>query len=134
MGYVSFDFKDHPVGLFLNNILKYHNRQRVEITCYNNNIRGDHLTDQLKQDADRWRDIFSLSDQAAIALMRQDSIDILVDLSGHTAGNRLSMFAQRSAPVQLSWLGYFGTTGLAEMDYILGGNVMDGSPRNHHAW
>jgi predicted O-linked N-acetylglucosamine transferase (SPINDLY family) len=73
----------------------------------------------LQKTSDHWRSLVGLPDDAALALILNDGIDILVDLSGHTAKNRLPLFAQRAAPIQVSWLGYFGTTGLRAMDYLL---------------
>ncbi|KAA0682255.1 glycosyltransferase family 41 protein [Roseomonas genomospecies 6] len=119
IGYVSADFKGHPVGYFLENVLKSHDRSAVTAIGYANNGRMDHVTERLRAAADDWRPIVGLSDGAAAELIRQDEVDILVDLSGHTGSNRLPLFARRPAPVQVSWLGYFGTTGLPAMDWII---------------
>ena len=119
VGYVSGDFNSHPVGYFLEGVLAAHDRASVIAICYANNSRSDALTDRLKKAADGWREIVGVGDDAVEALVRQDGIDILVDLSGHTAANRLALFARRVAPVQVTWLGYFGTTGLRTMDWIL---------------
>ena len=119
VGYVSSDFNSHPVGYFLESVLKAHDRSSVTAIGYANNGRGDHVTERLRAAADDWRPIVGMSDEAAADLIRQDGIDILVDLSGHTGNNRLPLFARRPAPVQVSWLGYFGTTGLPAMDWII---------------
>lgn len=119
VGYVSGDFNSHPVGYFLESVLAAHDRASVKAICYANNSRSDELTDRLKGVADGWREIVGVGDDAVETLIRRDGIDILVDLSGHTAGNRLTLFARRVAPVQVTWLGYFGTTGLPTMDWIL---------------
>jgi protein O-GlcNAc transferase len=119
IGYVSPDFRRHPVGFLLVEILANHAPSEVEVFCYSNNALEDDLTARLRASASHWRNLAALSDDKAADLMRADGIDILVDLSGHTAGNRLPMFALRPAPVQVAWLGYFGTTGLAAMDYVL---------------
>jgi predicted O-linked N-acetylglucosamine transferase (SPINDLY family) len=119
IGYVSADFHRHPVGYFLTPVLAHHDKAAVEVFCYSNDVHVDDLTARLRGGADRWRNLVGLTDQAAAALIIADGIDILVDLAGHTAGNRLRMFARKPAPVQVSWLGYFGTTGLTAMDYIL---------------
>lgn len=119
LGYVSGDLKRHPVGYFLQAILLHHAPAAVEVFCYSNNSADDDLTASLRSDADHWRRLNGLTDEAAAALIRADGIDVLVDLSGHTALNRLPVFAHRPAPVQVSWLGYFGTTGLRAMDYVL---------------
>jgi protein O-GlcNAc transferase len=132
VGYVSGDFHHHPVGFFLTPVLGAHDPAEVEVFCYSNGERADAVTARLRQAAGHWREIGGLSDEAAASMIRQDSIDILIDLSGHTPSNRLSLFALRAAPVQASWLGYAATTGLAEMDYL----VMDPStaPQGADAW
>ncbi len=119
IGYVSADFRDHPVGYFLARVLTAHDRANVEVICYSNSPVVDAMTKRLQETADQWRTIVEVSDADAAAMIRRDGIDILVDLSGHTAMNRLPLFAIRPAPVQATYLGYFGTTGLAAMDYIL---------------
>ncbi len=127
IGYVSADFYFHPVGFFLANVLESHNRTFVEVFCYSNSVKNDDMTDRLRAAADRWRSIAGLSDADAASMIIRDHIDILVDLSGHTAYNRLPIFARRAAPVQASWLGYPGTTGLRAIDYLL----MDESAVRH---
>ncbi|WP_035692808.1 tetratricopeptide repeat protein [Azospirillum halopraeferens] len=119
IGYVSGDFNSHPVGYFLESVLGAHDRSRVTVVAYANNSRSDGLTDRLRARTDAWREIVGVGDDAVEDLVRRDGIDVLVDLSGHTAGNRLTLFARRPAPVQVTWLGYFGTTGLPGMDWIL---------------
>lgn len=119
IGYVSGDFGNHPVGYFLHRVLPAHDRSLVEVFCYSNGAANDELTASIRRSTDNWRDIDGLSDTAAAQAIRRDGIDILVDLSGHTLGNRLPVFAMRAAPVQATWLGYFGTTGLPTMDYII---------------
>ncbi|HWK44608.1 MAG TPA: tetratricopeptide repeat protein [Stellaceae bacterium] len=119
IGYVSADFQSHPVGYFLACALPDRDRAPVEVFCYANSKSADALTDRLRAAADHWRSIASLGDTDAATLIHQDGIDILVDLSGHTANNRLPLFALKPAPIQVTWAGYVGTTGLAAMDYIL---------------
>ncbi|RTL40024.1 MAG: hypothetical protein EKK49_03310, partial [Rhodocyclaceae bacterium] len=119
IGYVSGDFNSHPVGYFLESVLAAHDRRRVTVLCYANNSRSDALTERLRGLADGWQEIVALGDEAVAAQIRADRIDVLVDLSGHTGNNRLGLFARRLAPVQVSWLGYFGSTGLPEMDWVL---------------
>jgi protein O-GlcNAc transferase len=119
IGYVSADFMRHPVGYFIKSVFAAHDRSQVEVFCYSNNLRGDSLTQELASLADHWRIIAASADSPAAEAIRRDHIDIMVDLSGHTAGHRLPLFAHRLAPVQVSWLGYFGTTGLSAIDYIL---------------
>ena len=100
IGYVSGDFGHHPVGLFMRPVLANHDRDHFEIYCYCNNEPDLDLTRELKASSDHWRDITLLSDDQAAALIRSDAIDILVDLSGYTAGSRLPVFLKRPAPVQ----------------------------------
>jgi len=119
IGYVSADLRDHPVAYFVESVLAAADRAAFEITCYSNLRDEDATTARLRRSVDRWRPIHGQSDESVGAAIRQDGIDILVDLSGHTTGSRLAAFADKPAPVQCSWLGYFGTTGLAEIDYII---------------
>ena len=118
IGYVSADFSRHPVGFYLCNILPFHNSDKVEITCYSNSRKCDDITDKLRNTAAKWRNVNGISDEVMVEKIKEDGIDILVDLSGHTAGHRLSVFAECPAPVQVSWMGYTGTTGLTAIDYI----------------
>ena len=117
IGYLSPDFYQHSVALFIEPILAAHDRAQVEVYCYANVTRRDAMTGRLKGLADHWRDIAAASDTRVAELIREDRIDILVDLAGHTAGNRLPLFARRPAPVQVTYLGYLNTTGMAAMDY-----------------
>jgi protein O-GlcNAc transferase len=125
IGYVSGDFREHVVGRNLLPILREHDRGQVEIFCYANRVREDNLTLQIRDCADSWRSIFGLSDSRGADLIRADRIDILVDLSVHTAGNRLLIFAQKPAPVQATYLGYCSSTGLETMDYRLSDPYLD---------
>lgn len=129
IGYVSGDFCLHPVGLFIEGVLASHDKSDVEVYCYYNFPQRDEQTARLASLADHWRDIHDISDEVADALIRKDEIDILVDLSGHTEANRLLLFARKPAPVQVTWLGYFDTTGVSEMDYLLADPV--GVPEAH---
>ncbi|HWA21737.1 MAG TPA: tetratricopeptide repeat protein [Caulobacterales bacterium] len=119
IGYVSGDFNFSPGGIFLTKVLATHDPGAVEVFCYANNVRNDSTTQRLREYAHHWRDIARVADSDAAAMISQDGIDILIDLSGHTALNRLLLFARRPAPLQASWLGYPGTTGLAGIDYLL---------------
>lgn len=119
VGFVSADFCRHPVGYFLTGFFAVPRRADYTFYCYANQSREDNLTRTFKNSADHWREIRSLSDQQAADLVRADGIDVLVDLAGHTTGNRLGVFALRPAPCQVSWLGFFASTGLATMDHIL---------------
>lgn len=120
IGYVSGDFWQHSVAYLLAPVLSAHDRDMFAVYCYTNAQRSDTMTDRLRSYSDGWRSILGLSDDEAAHIIQQDDIDLLVDLSGHTAGNRLSLFAKRPAPVQVTWLGYSGTTGLSAIDYLVG--------------
>lgn len=119
IGYVSADLHQHPVGLFMTPVLEAHDATAVESFVYDNGLVADATTTRLRRRADHWRDIKALTDDDAASLVRSDQIDILVDLSGHTARNRLALFGRRAAPVQVSHLGYVSTTGLSGIDYVL---------------
>ena len=119
IGYVSGDLGQHPVGFFLAPVLACHDRTAIEVVCYSNRDRSDALADRLRGSSDQWRRLVGLSDDAVASLVRADRIDILVDLAGHTARNRLGLFAAKPAPVQATWAGCWGTIGLSRMDYIL---------------
>ncbi|HEY0834275.1 MAG TPA: hypothetical protein VGE72_10250, partial [Azospirillum sp.] len=118
VGYVSADLGYHPVGYFLAPVLPAHDRRAVEVFCYSAK-REDGLTRRLRAAADHWRPIHGLDEAAVAAMIAADGIDILVDLAGHTGGNRLTVFARKPAPVQATWAGYVGTTGLSAMDALI---------------
>lgn len=117
IGYVSADFRDHAVAQFMVPLLEHHDRNRFRVYCYSNVQRPDQVTERIRALSDDWREIVHATDTAAAALVASDGIDILVDLSGHSGGHRLLVFARRPAPVQVTYLGYPNTTGLAEMDF-----------------
>ena len=119
IGYVSPDFRHHPVGYFLTAILDHHDPAAVEIHCYSNSRVVDDVTRRLQGAVAGWRNILALDDGAAAELIRADGIDILVDLSGHMADHRLRLFQRRPAPVQATWLGFFCSTGLEAIDHII---------------
>ena len=117
IGYVSPDFRRHSVSYFLLPIFANHDSGMIEVTCYSNGLIEDEVTEQLRNSVAQWRSIFGMSDTDAARLIQSDEIDVLVDLSGHTMGNRLPLFALKPAPIQASYLGYPATTGLSAMDY-----------------
>lgn len=119
IGFVSGDFKAHPVGFFLEGILRDIDPARIQLIAYSNNSSDDQNTERLRALFAQWHVIRNLSDDDAAHMIHDHRIDILVDLAGHTADNRMPVFARRPAPVQVTWLGYFASTGLVEMDYIL---------------
>ena len=119
IGYVSPDFRHHPVGYFIEQILAHHDKSSFEIYCYSNRTINDDVTQRLRRHADHWCDIVGQPDEAVIQKIRNDGIDILIDLAGHTMGHSLMVFAQKPAPVQATWIGDPATTGLPAMDYII---------------
>jgi len=119
LGYVSADLGRHPVGFFLLPALRHHDRRAFDVVCYSGRRAPDAWTRRLRAEADGWVETADLDDAALEARIRADRVDLLVDLAGHTAGNRLAVFARRPAPLQLSWLGYPGTTGLAAIDHLI---------------
>jgi predicted O-linked N-acetylglucosamine transferase (SPINDLY family) len=122
VGFVSGDLRDHPVGYFLEGVLAALASQasgRLEVFVYSNNSGSDETSQRLQAHCTGWHIVQHLSDDAFTRRVRDDAIDILIDLSGHTAHNRLLVFARKPAPVQVSWLGYFATTGLAAIDYFI---------------
>jgi protein O-GlcNAc transferase len=119
VGFVSADFRKHPVGYFFECVLSRLDRSRIEPIAYSNGLQNDELTARIRPRFAAWHHVADTSDAALARAIHEEGIDILVDLSGHTGRNRLPMFAWRPAPVQVSWLGYFATTGLAEIDYVL---------------
>ncbi len=125
VGFISGDFRTHSVSHFFEPILSARDRGAFTYVLYCNHDLQDAVTARLRAAADAWRDIWQLTDAAVIDLVRADRIDILVDLSGHTASNRLAVFARRAAPVQISYLGYPASTGLATMDYRITDAVTD---------
>src|SRR5439155_14011687 len=119
LGYVSPDFKEHAVACFIEPILAHHDREHFHITCYSDVDRPDAVTQRLRGYPVQWRDLLHVAEEHAAELIRQDQIDVLVDLAGHTSGNRLLTFARKPAPVQMTYLGYPNTTGMSTMDYRL---------------
>ncbi len=119
VGFVSADFSRHPVGTFLIPLFEHLPRNSLELFCYSDRLTKDDVTERLQASATQWHDVTSLDDERLAQQIRTDQIDILFDLAGHTAHNRLLVFARKPAAVQITWLGYVGTTGLQAMDYIL---------------
>ena len=125
IGYVSGDFRNHPVGRFIHPLLMAHDHGNFEVFCYASVHLPDTLTARIEPLPDVWRDIRTLSDREAADLIRQDQIDILIDLTMHMAGNRLPLFARKPAPLQVTYLAYAGTTGLETMDYRITDPYLD---------
>ena len=119
LGFVSPDLRLHPVGFFLARVLENLARPSFEVVCYGSRADRDTLSVRLAAAANEWHDVVGLDDDALADRIRGDRIDILFDLSGHTTENRLLVFARRPAPIQISWIGYVGTTGLKAMGYLI---------------
>ncbi|MCK4783493.1 MAG: tetratricopeptide repeat protein [Desulfobacteraceae bacterium] len=125
IGYLSPDFCDHPVSYFIEPVLRSHDREKVMVYCFANVENPDTVTQRLRSAVDIWYDIRGMEDTKVIELIKKSGIDILVDLAGHSQDNRLLVFTQRPAPVQLTWLGYPNTTGIKSIDYRLTDAIAD---------
>lgn len=119
VGYFSADLGYHVVSFFMEPVLASHDPEAVDVHCYYAGVKEDAQCEKLKGFGVRWRSIAALDEESLHRAVLADGLDVAVDLSGHTGGNRLAVFARRVAPVQVTWLGYPNTTGLAAMDYRL---------------
>lgn len=124
IGYVSADFRDHVVGRNIWPLFQHHHRSEFEIVCYATGVQ-DHLTRKFQHYAGRWRDTSDITDAMLDQMIRDDEVDILIDLSQHTSGNRLLVFAHRPAPVQVSFAGYPESTGLEAIGYRISGKWLE---------
>lgn len=129
VGYVSPNLSRHSVGYFMEPVIARHDRSAFEVYCYYTHPHSDDTTEHLARLADQWRPAHAADDEALARMIVEDRIDVLVDLSGHTALNRLRVFARKPAPVQVTWLGYPDTTGLATIDYRITDAIADPAPR-----
>lgn len=120
IGLVSGDFRRHPVGYLLKGPLRHIDKSRFEIHAYSNHAVEDEVTAELRALCEGWTNVVAMHDARLAEQIRKDRIDILLDLMGHTEHGRLALFARRPAPVQASWLGYFATTGVGEIDWKIG--------------
>lgn len=132
IGFVSGDLRTHPVGFFLEGVLGQLDRTRVELFAYTTKPKEDDLTARIKPLFSGWRSLTGLTDEAAARTIRDDGIHILLDLAGHTDGSRVSVFAWKPAPVQASWIGYFASTGLTAIDYVIGDDCVLPANEAHH--
>lgn len=132
VGYVSADFRGHTVAGFIETLLWHHDRDQVEVYAYAQVPRPDATTEKLRLLANHWRPIAALTDRQLAEQVRADGIDVLIDLSGHTAGNRLLAFAQRPAPLQATVFGYPNTTGLRAVDFRITDPVSDPERMTEH--
>lgn len=119
IGFVSGDLKRHAVAFFLEGLLRHFDKSKIELIAYTTQPKEDEVTSLIKPQFIKWQAIYGKSDKDAAEIIYQDAPHILFDLSGHTAYNRLPMFAYKPAPIQVTWAGYPATTGMTEMDYIL---------------
>jgi len=120
IGFVSADLRNHPVGYYLIDTLKYLKKKNIKLVAYHNSTKSDDLTKKLKEHFDIWYNIENKNDLKVINLVRENGTHILFDMSGHTKKNRLPIFINKPAPVQATWIGYNASTGLKEIDYIIG--------------
>jgi predicted O-linked N-acetylglucosamine transferase (SPINDLY family) len=125
IGYVSNDFRDHSVSRFLQPLLQNHDHRNFEIICYSDVRHPDPTTTLLRGCADQWHEVMNMTDESLVETIRGHGIDILIDLMGFTSRNRMLAFARKPAPIQISYLGHPGTTGLATMDYRLTDSLSD---------
>ena len=134
IGYFSADFRDHVVGRYCEGVLRAHDRGQVEVFCYSSVSREDTRTQRIKELADHWRCLVPLSDAEVAGRILKDKIDLLIDLSGHSASNRLPVFARKPAPIQVSHFGYPASTGLAAIDYRLTDAYFDPPGMTEHLY
>jgi len=132
IGFVSGDFWEHPVGYILLNTLKKLQNKNLELFAYSNLSKKDNFSVKLKNYFDSWYEIGNKKDIKIINQIRKDKINILFDLSGHSAKNRLPLFIHKPAPVQISWGGYPGFIGIPEIDYVIGDSYV--TPKNEEKY
>lgn len=125
IGYLSPDFREHSLRFFFQAIAEHHDRENFELYCYSDTRKTGGITSAFRNGADAWRDVAGIDDRQLASIILQDSLDILVELAGHTRNNRLPMLAARLAPIQITALGYPGTTGLPSIDYKLSDPIAD---------
>jgi protein O-GlcNAc transferase len=130
IGLISPDFCRHAVSYFVEPLLEQWDRQQLEITLYSCGEQFDDYSRRLQAKADHWVNLRGQSDEACVVQILHDEIDILVDLAGHTAGNRLALFGAKAAPIQATYLGYYGTTGLPQVDYWVTDAVLHPADRD----
>ncbi len=125
IGYVSGDMRQHSMAFFIQPVFAHHNPNNVDVYVFSTSASKDSTTDNLKSLVPNWLDVSKLTDLEILRLIRKNKIDILIDLSGHTAGNRLFVFARRAAPIQITWMGFLGTIGMKAIDYRFTDDVSD---------
>ena len=132
VGFVSGDLREHPVGFFLLNTIKNLKNKNLELFAYSNYKIKDKINIKLKSHFTNWREIESQSNMDVINIIRKDKIHILIDLSGHSDKNRLPIFINKPAPIQATWISYPGTTGIPEIDYIIGDQFVTPENESKH--
>ncbi len=132
VGFVSADFRSHSVAFFLENVVCNLNTSNLRLIGYTNNPDEDDVTKRFKNIFSEYKSLVGKSDEEAADLIRDDGVHLLIDLSGHTALNRLPVFLQRPAPIQASWLGFWATTGVEEIDYFIGDSFVSPPDEDHH--
>lgn len=134
IGYVSGDFRKHSVSFFIEPVLSCHDRTHFKIYCYSNHYVEDEVTERLKHNDVEWRSIYKVDPDCSAKIINDDGIDILIDLSGRSEHNALTVFARHPAPVQVTWLGGLGTTGMSSIKYRIVDNYTDpvGMSEEHH--
>jgi protein O-GlcNAc transferase len=132
VGYLSGDFIQHPVALFLRPLLENHDRAQFESFCYSNNATEDWMTQEIRSRAEHWRNIAGQDDCAAAQTIRADELDVLIDLSGHSARSRVLLFNHGCATVHATWVGYLNTTGLPSVDFRITDRYADPPRMTEH--
>ena len=118
VGLVSGDLRNHPVGWFLEGVVRNLDKSRIELVAYSMNPKDDALSSRIRTDFAKWTAVAGTDDAELADWIREDRIDILLDLAGHSGYNRLPLFARKAAPIQASWMGYLASTGVSEIDYV----------------
>ena len=117
IGYVSPDFRLHPMAFYVETLIKHYNRKKFKVVCYNDTHTPDNITEYFSKLPDRWYNTADMCDDEIITLIKKNKIDILIDLAGRSLGNRLTVFSQKAAPIQMTYVGFKNTTGLKAIDY-----------------
>src|SRR5262249_4604944 len=125
VGYVSPDFREHPVGHFVLPLLRHHDQNLIHVTCYSSVREPDRHTQLCRAAAAEWREVVGVEDRRLAEVIAEDRIDVLIDLPRHMGDTRLLVFARKPAPVQATYLAYCGTTGLDAMDYRITDRYLD---------
>jgi predicted O-linked N-acetylglucosamine transferase (SPINDLY family) len=132
IGYVSGDYCDHALSYFVQQLFIHHDKKKIELYAYSTSNKKDDVTIYLQRLAEHWRMIAGIDDESARNQIERDGIDVLIDLSGHTNNNRLGIFALRAAPIQSHYLGYFASTGVSNMDFWIGDEILTPQETDNH--